>query len=133
MGETIIKATIGRDHYRVSMHAGKNSIFGDEPVANGGGDEGMSPHEILASALGACTCATLRMYADRKEMPLDGVNVVVSLSRDDEKNETNINREIELIGALSGEDKDKLLSIANKCPVHKTLTNPIHINTKIKT
>jgi len=131
MNEILVKANIGRDHYRVILTAGKNTIIADEPVSNGGGDEGMNPHEILASALGACTCATLRMYADRKEMPLESVHVILSLTHDLENN-TNIHREIELIGNLSPEERDRLLAIANKCPVHKTLTNPIIINTKLK-
>ena len=132
MSATKIHASIGRDHYRVVIKAGKNTIIGDEPVANGGGDEGMSPHEILASALGACTCATVRMYADRKEMKLEGLEVDVVLTRDEEKNETNISRSITLRGDLKPEERERLLQIANKCPVHKTLTNPIHISTKLE-
>ena len=131
MSDTNIKGSIGRDHYRIVLTAGKNTIIADEPVSNGGGDEGMNPHEILASALGACTCATVRMYADRKEMPLDGVNVTLTLVRDDATNTTNISRNIELIGDLTPEERDRLLTIANKCPVHKTLTNPINIETKL--
>ena len=133
MSDTNVKASIGRDHYRVVMTAGKNTIIGDEPASNGGGDEGMNPHEILASALGCCTCATLRMYADRKEMPLESVNVTLTLVRDTEHNVTNITRDIELVGGnLTPEERDRLLSIANKCPVHKTLTNPINIETTLK-
>ena len=132
MSDVIVKARIGLDHYRVVLTAGKNTIIADEPISNGGGDEGMSPHEILASALGACTCATLRMYADRKEMPLEAVHVTLTLVRDNEKNVTNISRDIELTGALTPEDRERLLTIANKCPVHKTLTNPINIETTLK-
>jgi len=131
MSATLVTASIGRDHYRVELTAGKNTIIGDEPASNGGGDEGMSPHEILASALGACTCATVRMYADRKGMPLDEVHVTVLMMRDNDNNTTNITRDITLIGDLSPEDREKLLTIANKCPVHKTLTNPINIETKL--
>jgi putative redox protein len=130
MSDINIKGNIGRDYYRIVLTAGKNTIIADEPVSNGGGDEGMNPHEILVAALGACTCATLRMYADRKEWPLEGINVTVNLSHDLQDN-TNIHREIELIGDLTVEQKDRLLVIANKCPVHKTLTNPIIIDTKL--
>ena len=131
MGATNVNATIGRDHYRLVLTAGKNTIIADEPIESGGTDEGMDPHEILASALGACTCATLRMYADRKEWPLDGLNVSLSLVHNDENN-THIHREIELLGTLTEEQKSRLLDIANKCPVHKTLTNPILIQTNLK-
>lgn len=126
-----VKAAISTDHYRVVLEAGKNTIIGDEPETNGGKDEGMNPHEILAASLGACTCATLRMYADRKEWPLEGINVIVHLTRNEEKNTTNITRNITLIGNLTDEERDRLLSIANKCPVHKTLTNPINIETTL--
>jgi len=131
MGDINVNANIHKDHYRVVLTAGKNTVIADEPLSNGGGDEGMNPHEILASALGACTCITVRMYADRKEMPLDGVNVTLGLVRDSDTNTTNISRQIELIGDLTPEQRDRLLTIANKCPVHKTLTNPITIETRL--
>ena len=133
MSETTITGSIGRDHYRVSLQSRMHTIIGDEPAENGGSDEGMNPYEILASALGACTCATLRMYADRKEMPLEGVEVIITLARDEEKNVTNIHRDITLLGDLAQEDRDRLLQIANKCPVHKVLTNPINIDTVLLT
>jgi putative redox protein len=125
------KATIGRDHYRVVLTAGKNTVIADEPESSGGGETGMNPYEILASALGACTCATVRMYADRKEWPLEGINVILHLTRDDEKNTTQITRDIEFLGELGPEERDRLLVIANKCPVHKILTNPISIETTL--
>jgi putative redox protein len=132
MSATKIEAGINRDHYRVVLQAGKNTIIADEPVESGGGGDGMNPHEILASALGACTCATLRMYADRKQMKLDGADVTVTLTRDEEINETNMTRSIVLHGDLTNEEKERLLQIANKCPVHKTLANPIHIETRLE-
>lgn len=125
-------STIGRDHYRVVLTAGKNTIIADEPLSSGGGDTGMNPHEILASALGACTCATVRMYADRKEWSLEGINVTLNLTRDEEKNTTLIKRDIEFIGDLGPEQRDRLLAVANKCPIHKVLTNPISIETTEK-
>ena len=126
-------ASIGRDHYRVVLQAGKNTIVGDEPIDKGGADEGMNPYEILAASLGACTCATLRMYADRKEMPLDGMIVTVTLERNEEINMTNLKRQIEFTGALTEAQTERLMQIADKCPVHKVLTNPIQIETTLKT
>lgn len=125
------KASIGRDHYRVVLTAGRNTIIADEPLTSGGGDTGMNPYEILASALGACTCATVRMYADRKEWPLEGLNVTLHLTRDDDKNTTLIKRDIEFLGDLGPEERSRLLDIANKCPIHKVLTNPISIETTL--
>jgi len=131
MSAVNVQGAIGRDHYRVVLTAGKNTIIADEPIDKGGGDEGMNPHEILASALGACTCATVRMYADRKEWPLEGINVTIRLVHDDENNVTNIARDIEFAGSLDQEQLDRLIVIANKCPIHKVLTNPINIETKL--
>ena len=131
MSATLVHASIGRDHYKVLLHAGINTMTADESKTNGGKEEGMNPFEILASALGACTCATLRMYADGKAMPLEGLLVTITLERDKEKNETNISRSITLQGDLSPEQSTRLMEIANKCPLHKTLTNPIHISTDL--
>lgn len=126
-----VTAYIGRDHYRINITAGKNTIVADEPEDQGGKDEGMNPYELLLSALGACTCATLRMYADRKQMPLESIAVTLSLERDEEKNTTHISRHISLSGALSDEDKKRLHTIAEKCPVHKVLSNPLYIQTQL--
>ena len=103
----------------------------DEPTDKGGEDLGFSPTEILASALGACTCITLRMYADRKNWDLDSIEVSVTFTRDPEKNESDMKREITLIGALKEDERQRLLQIANQCPIHKTLSNPIHISTSL--
>ena len=124
-------AQIGKDHYRVTINAGKNSLIADEPEDHGGKNEGLNPYELLLASLGACTCATVRMYADRKEMALDEIQVNLSLERDDENNITNISREVKFIGNLSDDERQRLLSIANKCPIHKILSNPIHINTQV--
>ncbi|MCW3124690.1 MAG: OsmC family peroxiredoxin [Bacteroidetes bacterium] len=133
MSATNINASIMRDHYLVHIQAGKHAIIADEPVEVGGADQGPDPYQLLASALGACTCATVRMYADRKGIALDGLKVDITLTRDLEKNTTNIHRDITLMGSLGSDDRDKLLDIANKCPIHKILTNPINIETVLLT
>jgi len=126
-----VNAEIGREHYKVSVSAGNNTLIGDEPLEKGGQDKGFSPFELLLSSLGACTSATVRMYADRKEINLESVKVHLEVERDEEKNTTLITRDIELIGKLTEEEKQRLLSIANKCPVHKLLTSQIHIDSKL--
>src|SRR5690606_37072639 len=97
----------------------------------GGKDLGFSPKELLASALAACTSATLRMYADRKGWDLEEVKLEVTLERDQKENKTIIKRTLEFIGNLDAAQKNRLLAIANACPVHKMLTNPIEIHTQV--
>jgi len=129
---TEVKAHIKRQHYHVDIEAGKNTLVADEPIDHGGGEEGFNPYQLLLASLGACTSATLRMYADRKGMNLDEVKVNLTLECDDENNVTRIGRVIQLIGNLTDEEKARLHVIADKCPVHKVLSNPIAINTQIQ-
>lgn len=126
-----VKATIGKDHYKTILVSDTNTLIADEPIHAEGTDLGFSPAELLASALASCTAITLRMYADRKEWPLEQVDVVVTFQRDNEHNISNMNRSIGLHGALSQEQRDRLLHIANQCPIHKTLTNPISVKTHL--
>jgi putative redox protein len=128
---TSVTAKIGRDRYQVTLTAGNNTLIADEPLSNGGQDKGFAPTELLVASLGACTSVTLRMYADRKQMNLDGLEVSLQLDKDDENNITHIRRDITLTGNLTDEEKQKLLTIANKCPVHKILTSNINIETKV--
>jgi putative redox protein len=120
---------------------GAHRIFSDEPKDLGGGDTGPSPYELLAAALGACTSVTLAMYARRKQWPLASVNIRLRHSRIhandcadcDSKEEMldRIDRDIELIGNLSAEQRARLLEIADKCPVHRTLTHGMRIFTRL--
>lgn len=126
-----VKANIGREHYKTTLVTATNTLIADEPPKLGGADLGFSPTELLASALATCTCITLRMYANRKELALDQVDVTVTFDRDADKNVSNISRIIELHGDLTPEQRERLLQIANLCPLHKTLTNPISISTQL--
>lgn len=124
-----IQASIGARRYQTSLVSASNSYVADEPLDAGGGDTGFSPSELLASSLAACTCITLRMYADRKGWPLDDVQVTVALDPDTKKDISEISCAISLIGDLSDEQRGRLMDIAKKCPIHKTLTRPIRIST----
>lgn len=123
-------ATIGRDKYSTKVTSGSNhAIISDEPEDKGGTNLGMAPSELLAASLGACTCITVRMYADRKEWPLEQINVKVTYERDVSTNTSVFHKEIELIGNLDLEQKKRIYQIAEKCPINQTLSNPINIDT----
>lgn len=125
-----IKASIGNEPYRIKITSPTgNIIIADEPVEKGGQDKGFSPKELLASALGACTCATVRMYADRKAWNLEAVEAVVELI--DETGQTKLIRKLQLTGHLDEEQRVRLLAVANACPIHKTLTHTIVIETEL--
>ena len=127
-----IQASIGSVLYKTEIKSATNSIISDEPVSAGGMDLGFSPEELLASALAACTCGTLRMYANRKGwVELTGINVAVEFSRNVQLNVSQMKRNIELVGELTEEQKARLLAIANKCPIHNALTHTITIDTEL--
>jgi putative redox protein len=108
-----------------------HKIRADEEPANGGDDTGAEPHELLLAALGSCTAMTLKVYAERKGWPLRNVHVELNGAT----GETGfvITRELTLEGDLDAEQRQRLLEIADKCPVHKTLSNKITIQTTAKT
>lgn len=124
-----VNSVLGLSNYQVVINNGSNTLLADEPVQLGGGDTGFSPVELLLSALAACTSITLRMYAERKQWALEGVETALSSSKDEQG--FNIIREIKLKGNLSEEQHARLLQIANVCPVHKILSNQVIIKTQL--
>lgn len=128
-----VTASIGRDRYRVQIGDGKHEWLADEPEELGGTDAGPAPNPLLLSSLGSCTAITLRMYADRKQWPLDRVDVTLTINPDGRafEGETLIERRVVLHGALSDEQRERLLGIANACPVHKLLTGRVEIATRL--
>lgn len=125
-----VSSSIKNEPYKIEIKSPTgNVVVADEPVDKGGKDLGFSPKELLAAALAACTSATVRMYADRKEWPLHEVKIDVDLERDDATNKTVIARKIQFIGSLNEDQKKRLLAVANACPVHKILSNPVEITT----
>jgi putative redox protein len=125
--------------YRTTILASGHSLIADEPVAVGGTELGPTPYDLLAAALGACTTMTLQMYARRKKWPLDEAVVRIRHSKvhaiDEEQCENaaakmdRLDRAVELVGDLSEEQRARLIEIANKCPVHKTLEAGVVVET----
>jgi putative redox protein len=111
------------------LSTGDLHFVSDAEVSKGGEGTGPSPHEYLGAALAACTSMTLKMYAGRKSMNLANVIVTVDIERTDDIEQ--FSREIELIGNLNTEEKERLLEIANKCPIHKALAGQIQIKTQL--
>jgi putative redox protein len=124
------------------ISAGSHYLKADEPVASGGTDTGPSPYDLLLAALGACTSMTISLFARRRGWPLEAVTVRLRHSRvhaedcaDCETKEgklDRIEREIGLRGELGEEQRRQLLAIADKCPVHRTLTSEIWIDSRLR-
>ena len=116
--------------YTCDINAGKHQMVADEPVPLGGDDLGATPYQYLKAALGACTAMTIRMYAERKKWPIENVIVTLRHSRDAKK-QSLFERDIKLVGDLTDDQRERLLDIADRCPVHKTLSHGVTILSKL--
>ena len=138
---TVVVAETGEGKFTQYLLDGRHQFVADEPVAVGGDDAGPGPYELLLMSLGACTSMTLRLYATRKQIPLERVIVRLKHAKryfDDCKDcgdkpvmLDHIEREIELVGALNEEQRARLLEMADKCPVHRTLASKIVVDTRL--
>ena len=137
----VVVSSTGEGKFQQAVAVGPHHLLADEPVAAGGDDTGLSPYEYLTAALGACTAMTLRIYADQKGLPLAGVSVTLSHAKihaaDCATCETKegkidrIERTITLEGPLDDAQRARLLQIADKCPVHRTLTSEVEIRSTL--
>lgn len=142
--EQVVVKLAAEDKFTADIQAGRHGIVADEPEEFGGNDFGPSPYELLNASLGACTSMTLQMYAKRKGWDLREVKVHLSHQKttyyyedmkelDPKKSKIDrFERVIELVGDLSEEQRDRLMTIANKCPVHRTLASPQLFATRLK-
>lgn len=138
-----VRARIGAQGFTTDIIAGGHRLIADEPVAVGGAEMGPTPYDYLLVALGACTAMTLRMYADRKQWALSAVAVDLKHQKihaeDCRECETGkgyvdrIERELKLVGELTADQQKRLLEIADRCPVHRTLGSEINIVSRLKT
>lgn len=140
MNEVRVKLPL-KDGFRAQIIAGGHQLIADEPKEAGGSDDGPSPYQFLLAALGACTAMTLKLYIDRKKLPITDVEVLLSFDRihiDDcescvneewEKDQEvqHISRLIYVTGDVTEEQKERLLYIAGRCPVHITLHSNPHV------
>ncbi len=127
-----VTAVIQETPYLVTLSDGEHQWAGDEPVAVGGLNAAPSPTQLLLSSLGACTSITLKMYAARKQWPLEEVLVNLWFNPDGKPEGANqIQRDVTLIGDLSDEQRTRLLQVANACPIHKVLTGQVVIDTTL--
>jgi putative redox protein len=127
--------------FEQSVTAGRHRFTSDEPLGVGGGDAGPDPYDLLLAALGACTSMTVLLYARRKKWPLEHVDVRLSHTREHaedcveceggKQRIESIERRIALAGTLSAEQRSRLLAIAEKCPVHMTLTSKLVVRTSL--
>lgn len=152
MSEEAMKAPAAAEPREVVVHGsakgfaqevtiGGHRLTADEPAATGGTDTGPGPYDLLLAALGSCTSMTVGLYARRKQWPLEAVRVRLRHAKvhaaDCEDCETRvgmldrIERDLEFVGPLDAEQRARLLDIANKCPVHRTLTSEIAIRTRL--
>jgi putative redox protein len=123
-----VQSTGESEKYRVKISARQNALSADEPPEKGGGDTAMNPYELLAASLAACTSITLRMYAERKAWETGTIGVDVEIEAD--KGNTKIKRSLRFGNSLPVEQRERLLAVANACPIHKVLTGTISVETR---
>ena len=132
-----VETRLGPSGYRADVRAGEHAFVADEPASVGGTDTGPTPYDYLLGALGGCMAITLRMYADRKGWPLEGVSVRLRAARSHEadcaqcdKNTvgiTRVERRVELAGPLDDTQRQRLLQIADRCPLKQTLERGLRV------
>jgi putative redox protein len=130
MSVTNLLAVLGNEDYVVSLQARDHEILADEPTDLGGNDQGLTPYELILASLGACTSVTLKMYAQRKGWQVDDIDVKLQLTIESDSTPI-ISRKITVNGTLDSEQRERLLQIANACPVHKLLTKPLEVESTI--
>ena len=144
MPEEGVVVCTGSGKFGTEVHTVSHRFVADEPKSYGGDDTGPTPYDLLLAALGTCTAMTMKMYAERKGLPFEGTRIAVTHERNHEEDCEHaldgeegaqiqaLNRVITLLGDdLTDEDRAKLIEIADKCPVHRTLEGHLHVHTEV--
>ncbi len=137
-----VSVDAGQLRYAQNISVGPHVLQADEPVEVGGNDAGSNLYELLMAALGSCASITVRMYSERKEWPLQGVHVDLSWARVHAEDCAQCDTEVRMVdeielelsfsGDLTEEQQTKLMEIADKCPVHRTLSSRVQIRTQLR-
>jgi putative redox protein len=130
-GESVVVDDTGLGKFQVEARMGSTALLIDEPASVGGLGSGPNPYDLMSAALGACTLMTIRLYAERKAWPLQHVRVRVTHSRGALQAKDVFAREISLQGPLDAEQTQRLLEIAERCPVHLTLERDSEVTTRL--
>ena len=131
-GETTLAAETGLGRYQVEVRVGKSAFLADEPVEAGGLGSGPNPYDLLNAALGACKTMTIRLYANRKNWPLERVKVAVRHRRTDLNARDIFDVDVTLEGALDETQRARLMEIAERCPVSVTLTRGSDVHSVLR-
>jgi putative redox protein len=126
-----ISAKLGSADFLMTLRNDSHTWHADEPIEIGGTNQGPNPYELMLSSLSSCSAITMKMYANRKEWPLEGVNIQCDLVKDEPNSPNRIVRKIELLGPLDEDQKKRLLQIADLCPVHKMLSAGVNIQSHL--
>ena len=129
-GETVIVDETGVGAFQAEVHASWSSFLVDEPVQAGGLGSGPNPYDLLSAAIGSCTLMTIRLYARRKQWPLEHVRVKVTHHRDSLEAKDRFVREIELTGTLDDAQRARMREVSMRCPVHMTMERGSIVETK---
>jgi putative redox protein len=130
---TRVSATIDTTTYRTLLNDGRHTWIADEPTEDGGQDEGPNPYDLLCASLASCTAITLRMYLNRKGWAVSRLHVEVQMATQTEngKTTTQFERTLLIEGEIGDNERQRLLQIANACPVHKVLSGQMSIQTTL--
>lgn len=133
VGTACITTQIGKENYRTEIRGDGHVLISDEPIELGGANSGMNPVLLFLASLGSCTAITLKMYCQRKNWIVDTiiVNLSMNVVKSDLQQTSYVDRHIQVTGDISDENKKRLLNIADQCPLHKIMSNPISITTNI--